>query len=264
MNANHGSLSFSEKDLSQLFRYFTATDVRFGIWTNGLIYRFYSELKEPNRMDPDPFLEFRLDEPITDKIAANLEIFTKSKFDEKSAINEAKKLRYIDSIKQLLLKESDEPSDKFAAFIVKEFPDVRNSKQLREAFRPYIKEAFQAIINTRQSLESASRTSVSVTTRIPTSVTPKNSVDSGDWVSLSDYTYAKEKKPKKVRLWEESEINLKYAKDLLVEIAELLRKDNLLNSNTLTLPYRGKMGKKRYLINTTPVHPHWEKIHPSY
>lgn len=236
---------FSEKDLSQLFRYFTATDVRFGIWTNGLIYRFYSELKEPNRMDPDPFLEFRLDEPITEKIAANLEIFTKSKFDEKSAINEAKKLRYIDSIKRLLLEESKEPSEKFAAFIVKEVSDDRNTKQLREEFRLYIKEAFQAIVD--------------APVPEPEPITSGNSDDPGEWVCLSEYIHVKGKKLKQVCLGSRSEIKLKYNKDLLVEIVGFLYRKGRLKK--ITLPYHGKMGTKRYLIHKTPEHPTGRDFH---
>ena len=48
---------------SQLFRYFGTTTAKFAILTNGLIYRFYTDLDSPNKMDDDPlqFGEFRLD-----------------------------------------------------------------------------------------------------------------------------------------------------------------------------------------------------------
>jgi len=39
------------KHLNQLFRYFTVTKARFGILTNGITYRFYSDLDESNKMD---------------------------------------------------------------------------------------------------------------------------------------------------------------------------------------------------------------------
>lgn len=44
---------------SQLFRYFHTTKAKFGILTNGIFYRFYTDLKEPNKMDEKPFFEFR-------------------------------------------------------------------------------------------------------------------------------------------------------------------------------------------------------------
>jgi hypothetical protein len=36
---------------SQLYRYFSVTAARFGLLTNGLVYRFFSDLEEPNKMD---------------------------------------------------------------------------------------------------------------------------------------------------------------------------------------------------------------------
>lgn len=46
-----------DKHSSQLFRYFGTTPAKFGILTNGLIYRFYTDLEESNKMDLVPFLE---------------------------------------------------------------------------------------------------------------------------------------------------------------------------------------------------------------
>lgn len=45
---------------SQLFRYFTVTRARLGVLTNGVVYRFFSDLEELNKMDSKPFLEFNL------------------------------------------------------------------------------------------------------------------------------------------------------------------------------------------------------------
>lgn len=53
-----GDLSINHA--SQLFRYFHVTEARFGVLTNGLIYRFFTDLEQPNKMDEKPFLEFNL------------------------------------------------------------------------------------------------------------------------------------------------------------------------------------------------------------
>ena len=39
---------------SQLFRYFGTTCAKFAILTNGVIYRFYTDLDEQNKMDEKP------------------------------------------------------------------------------------------------------------------------------------------------------------------------------------------------------------------
>ena len=45
---------------SQLFRYFTSLRVRFGVLTDGIIYRFYTDIDAANIMDSRPFFEFNL------------------------------------------------------------------------------------------------------------------------------------------------------------------------------------------------------------
>lgn len=46
--------------ISQLFRYFTALRVRFGVLTDGIIYQFYTDMDTPNIMDDSPFFEFNI------------------------------------------------------------------------------------------------------------------------------------------------------------------------------------------------------------
>ena len=52
--------NLDEVHASQLFRYFAVTPVRVGVLTNGLVYRFFSDLEAPNKMDAKPFLEVSL------------------------------------------------------------------------------------------------------------------------------------------------------------------------------------------------------------
>ena len=55
----------------QLFYYAVASNCRFGILTNGLIYRFYADLDAPNKLDASPFLEIDmqdLKEPLLEEL----------------------------------------------------------------------------------------------------------------------------------------------------------------------------------------------------
>lgn len=45
---------------SQLYRYFSTTEARFGILSNGIIYQFFSDIDEANKMDSKPFFEFNI------------------------------------------------------------------------------------------------------------------------------------------------------------------------------------------------------------
>lgn len=46
--------------VSQLFRYYSTTEAKFGVLTNGLVYKFYTDIDVPNRMDLEPFFVFNL------------------------------------------------------------------------------------------------------------------------------------------------------------------------------------------------------------
>src|ERR1022692_3804639 len=61
----------------QLLRYFHVSDARFGLLTNGIVYRFYSDLVAANKMDEKPFLEFDITE-INDNQIEELHKFHKS------------------------------------------------------------------------------------------------------------------------------------------------------------------------------------------
>ena len=61
----------------QLLRYFHVSKARFGLLTNGIIYRFYSDLVEANKMDEKPFLEFAITD-IKDNQIEELKKFHKS------------------------------------------------------------------------------------------------------------------------------------------------------------------------------------------
>lgn len=45
---------------NQLLRYFHVSNAKFGVLTNGIVYRFYTDLENPNKMDEKPFLEVNL------------------------------------------------------------------------------------------------------------------------------------------------------------------------------------------------------------
>src|SRR3989304_10247913 len=59
----------NKEQASQLYRYFSVTEARFGVLTDGIVYRFYSDLEQPNKMDAKPFFEFNLlafEEPLVE------------------------------------------------------------------------------------------------------------------------------------------------------------------------------------------------------
>jgi predicted type IV restriction endonuclease len=46
----HGA-DLNREHASQLYRYFSVTEARFSVLTNGIAYRFFTDLEAPNKMD---------------------------------------------------------------------------------------------------------------------------------------------------------------------------------------------------------------------
>ena len=100
---------------SQLFRYFHVTKTRFALLTNGIEYKFYSDLEESNKMDEKPFLEFNITE-IKDNQIEELKKFHKANFDAESIVNTASEMKYMNELKHLLHQELTEPSSEFVKY----------------------------------------------------------------------------------------------------------------------------------------------------
>lgn len=131
---------------SQLFRYFHTTKAKFGLLSNGIIYRFYTDLVEKNKMDEKPFLEFNVTD-IKDNQIEELKKFHKSYFDVDNIVNTASELKYMNELKTFINIEFQNPSDGFVRFFAKQaYPGVLTAK-LMEQFTALTKKSLQQYIN---------------------------------------------------------------------------------------------------------------------
>lgn len=138
---------------SQLHRYFNVTKARFGLLTNGLKYRFYTDLEQKNIMDSEAFLEFDI-ENIKENASNELKKFQKESFDIDKIIDSASGLKYSTAIKEILMKELSEPSEEFVRFFTKQiYPGKVITKKVLEQFTEIVKkatnQAFKDIVNDR-------------------------------------------------------------------------------------------------------------------
>jgi hypothetical protein len=123
---------------SQLFRYFTTTPAKFAILTNGLTYRFYSDLQEPNKMDDQAFLEFNLSDP-REAVVAAVKKFHKEAFNADDLFSEAANLKYSTQIRAVFDSELKEPSDEFLRFLLRDVHPGKITQNVLEKFRPVVK-----------------------------------------------------------------------------------------------------------------------------
>lgn len=131
---------------SQLFRYFVTTPAKFAILTNGIIYKIYTDLEEPNKMDETPFLEFSILD-IKETVVPEIKKFHKSNFDLDAIFNTASELKYSSRIKQLLLQQLDAPTDNFVNYILSEVYSGRKTQNVVDKFREISKKSLNQFIS---------------------------------------------------------------------------------------------------------------------
>ena len=131
---------------SQLFRYFGTTTAKFGILTNGIEYRFYTDLEEANKMDATPFFVFNLLE-LRDVQIIEIAKFRKEKFDVDMISSNASKLKYLSALKVYLADEFENPSEDLVKFLVGEIYEGVKTKATIEKFTPIIRSGLMQIIN---------------------------------------------------------------------------------------------------------------------
>lgn len=131
---------------SQLFRYFHTTEAKFSLLTNGLEYRFYTDLVTSNKMDEKPFFEFKISD-IKDTEIVELKKFHKSVFDLDSISSAASELKYFNELSILATGEMQNPSDDFVRYFAKQvYPSVVTAKVL-EQFAVLVKRVFTQIVH---------------------------------------------------------------------------------------------------------------------
>lgn len=131
---------------SQLFRYFHTTKAKFGILTNGMVYRFYTDLVEPNKMDENPFLEFDITE-LKETELVEVQKFHKSYFDIDNIVNTASELKYSSAIKKILSSEFKSPTPNFVKFFVSQVYDGRATENVMNQFTEIVKKSVGHLIS---------------------------------------------------------------------------------------------------------------------
>lgn len=137
LNLNHAS---------QLFRYFHVTSARISILTNGQVYKFFTDLDAPNKMDEKPFLELDLLD-IDEYSVPELTKLTKSAFDVDSIINAAGELKYVSQIKKVIASQLTKPEDDFVKVFASRVYEGVITQKIREQFYELTRKALSQFLN---------------------------------------------------------------------------------------------------------------------
>jgi hypothetical protein len=130
---------------SQLFRYFGTTAAKFAILTNGIVYRFFTDLEEPNKMDTRPFLEINILD-IKENLVEELKKFQKCNFDVQEIFDTASELKYSHEIKKIFAEDLKTPSEEIIRYYLGQVYSGLKTQNVIERFRPIIKKALNQFV----------------------------------------------------------------------------------------------------------------------
>lgn len=144
---------------NQLLRYFHVSNAKFGLLTNGIIYKFYTDLEVPNKMDEKPFLDINLLDIRNNQIE-ELKKFHKTYFDVNNILSSASELKYTGELKNVLNAEFSNPSPEFVKLFAKQVYDGIITPKLLEQFTTLVRKSISILISDAISdrLKSALKT----------------------------------------------------------------------------------------------------------
>lgn len=136
-----------KKHDSQLFRYFGTSKAKFAILTNGIVYRFYTDLDAPNKMDDTPFLEINMLD-LKESQILELKKFHKENFDITNIVDTASELKYTGLMRSVIKNQFTTPSDEFVKLLLNDgIYDGVKTQNILDKFKPIAKKSIITYIN---------------------------------------------------------------------------------------------------------------------
>jgi hypothetical protein len=139
------SVALERKHLDQLYRYFSVTEAKFAILTNGRTFNFYTDLEAPNKLDARPFLVFDISD-VQSGVLSELRKFEKASFDVSNILATAERLKYTSGIKQVISKLIEEPGEDFVKMVPHDVYEGRMTATVREMLTGVVRTAFREVI----------------------------------------------------------------------------------------------------------------------
>ena len=240
---------FQADDITQLYRYFNATDARIGMLTNGIEYRFFSDLNKPNVMDTGPFFKFNVLK-FTEPEVKLLGMFSKT-LDMDAIRDWARKQKAIAQIKAVLAQEFSSPSEGFVGFLKE-----RVGQPIREQLdSDLVKDALKEFV----SSEAASTEPDEEDVPEPAPIEKRDSA--AGWQRLSEFApEAYSNPPQRIKFSNGEERLVENWTNLFIEVAEWLVRDGALTKEKCPV----STGRRQWCwVNLEPKHPNGVNFYKS-
>ena len=152
MECKAANIRLTSNHQEQLYRYFSASEVKIAVLTNGSIYQFFTDYDNPGRMDENPFLEVDL-RNLTDKKIESLRLFKKDNFSLEKIQEHVEELKYRQLIHDALLEEISYPSDELMHVLAKKvYPGILRGSR-KKFFEKIIAEEIKDVFDNDYELD---------------------------------------------------------------------------------------------------------------
>ena len=131
--------------ISQLGKYFVASDARFAILTNGIKYLFFSDHDKANIMDKEPFFSFDITSVSDDDVTV-LSGFRKESYNAMQLLSQSQDLKYRDSILSNLRREFTNPSKGFVSLLTSNFYKGKLHDPIYAKFSNIVKDCLELVL----------------------------------------------------------------------------------------------------------------------
>ncbi|MCL1888873.1 MAG: restriction endonuclease [Desulfovibrionaceae bacterium] len=132
---------------AQLQQYFQSLlTVKIAILTDGVVYKFFTDLDHKNVMDKKPFMTLDFN-AVEEALIPEIKKLCNDCFDLETALDAAQELKYLGQLKKLVAEEIESPSEGFIRHFASQIYDGRLTEKVIEGFRTRIKSAFEHHIN---------------------------------------------------------------------------------------------------------------------
>ena len=157
-----------------MFRYFAVTSASIGVLTDGVRYRFFSDVDEANKLDREPFLELDLSLPgAIDTIA--LAQFAFPQTGPESMRRRARALKITRDIRVLIAAEFKKPSTELVRLFAGRSVSGTKTRTVIDELRPLVKTALRQVVDERARRVAADTANRPVPTKPPKPVKPSSS-----------------------------------------------------------------------------------------
>lgn len=148
IECKHCEANLEKITATQLYRYFSVVDARVAVLTNGVVYKFYTDLEDSNKLDTKPFMTFDILD-FQESQLVQLRKLSKDVFDIGEMLSVAGELKYTHEIKRIIGEQFIEPSEELLRFFTAQVHSGKITQAVKEQFRDITKRALGQFLNER-------------------------------------------------------------------------------------------------------------------